>query len=228
MASSNFERVFFFSKNSPARGFPCCPPNLYIHSTLLAKATKRPFLEIPKTSSEATNSTHVKKNKNKPTKKWTTSNAEGNNSIKCKTVHCYRFRGFHAKISLKEWVDESGSGPQPCRGLRNNPYEKGDPWICPQVSFQLCAHCWGRSFGRSRGRLKGVSVLLANSALLLSWGPKTAVGVAVLLVIIFIGHVWPYKIQELYQTTATGDSKIQDKATWGGQYPGTDYGTSAV
>lgn len=50
-------------------------------------------------------------------------------------VHCYRFRGFHVKTSLKEGVDGSGSGPQLCPGLRNDPYEKSDLWISPQVSF---------------------------------------------------------------------------------------------
>lgn len=57
------------------------------------------------------------------------------------------------------------------------------------------------------------------SVLLLSWEPKT-------VMVILRGHVWPYKIQKLYQITATEESKIQDKATW--QYASTDHRTFAV
>lgn len=109
------------------------PTNLYIHSTLSTKATKRQFLETPKHPQKP----HILLKTKKPYKEKNKSKAEGN-SIKCSMVHCDRFCGFHVKISLQEGVDGSGSGPQLCPGLRNDPYEKGDLWISPQVSFQLC------------------------------------------------------------------------------------------
>lgn len=135
-ASSNFEKMeFLFSKKTDIKVFTPSAPlhqqNVYIHSTLLTKATKRQFLETP--NDLRSYRFHPRKKKRKEQKR-TSSRAEDNDSINSRSVHCYSFCGFHVKMSLKEGVDGSGSGPQPCPGSRKDPHEKGGMWISSQGS----------------------------------------------------------------------------------------------
>lgn len=122
------------------------------------------------------------------------------------------------KISLKG-VDGSESGPPVLPWVEKWPV--WERWSVDQSS----GFCWTPHTAEVGASEEVPNTLREQvspwqiGALVLRWGPK---------LVMLMGHVWPYKIQGLYQITATEDSKIQDKATQGGRAPGADPKTWAV